>query len=511
MADYWPGQRIKLIAASLPGMQAGDVGAVRLYDPARRLVAVEFDNGNYRTLLLDRGARLEALPTTDESVRAWGQMLVVVYATGQQAGSNAADRWAQDTFAGCAAVEAVSQAQAVLDGLTDGESTVLDMPAMPDVGDPVSPDTIAAVNSGPSGWRTLPTRERAEAHQAYCDGFEAGLFDRAADWCQALLDSRGDGRVVSASPTDAPAHGVGVFAPGWARLDGDPSRMRIGFAGIAHYRTDSWLAFGCTRSVAEALAAELRHHRDDQAAETAGRAEAADGAVHSDADMIVVDEDELLWHPHVLDGLPSDVAPDYRVRVSAQHWQMVAPELCEHLVGDLTERHHQAAGAWLGPAVRVPHRRLQVVRLQPAPPDSPFTAVLLWDGALVGALRRWPHGDLDMRLSDPAAFGSKLHRFLDGCRVGGQPLSRSRVLRALSDGPMLADAIERAYDSGTTLLHLVDPDGITLQHRSLSVAPGGHEPMRPLGTAVADGTADGRWQIWTGRRWRPTSAPIRPS
>ena len=252
MADFWPGQRIKLIASSLPGIQAGDYGTVSLYDPARRRVVVEFDNGTCQALLLDRGDRLEALRTIDEPVRAWAQMLVIAYAAGQQAGSNTADRWAHDTFAGYAGPDAVTHAEAVLDGIADGEYAVLDIAAMPDVGDPVSPHLIAAANSGPFGWRTMSPEERAQAHQAYCNGFEASLLDHVVRRCQSLVDTGGDERDASASSPVAAAHGVGVFAPDWARLDGDPARVRIGFAGIAHYRTDSQLAFGCTRSVAEA-------------------------------------------------------------------------------------------------------------------------------------------------------------------------------------------------------------------------------------------------------------------
>ena len=82
------------------------------------------------------------------------------------------------------------------------------------------------------------------------------------------------------------------------------------------------------------------------------------------------------------------------------------------------------------------------------------------------------------------------------------------LLTADDEPVVVADAIERAYDRGTTLLRLVDPDGLTLQHQSLSAAAGGEERGRQLGT---DGTADGRWQIWTGRRWRSIPAPIRPS
>jgi len=444
-----------------------------------------------------------------------GQTLVIVYATGQQAGSNAADRWAQDTFTGGA--DSVSQAQTVLDGIADGEPTVLDtLPAMPEVGDPIGPDMIAAVNSGTSGWRTLGARERTEAHQMYCDGFEAGLLDRAVDRCLALLEKPRDGSDACAPPPEAPDHGVGVFAPGWARLEPDPLSFRIGFAGTMHYRTDSRIAFGCTRSVAVALTAELRGHRHGQAAETPDGAEPGDTAVHTvrdDADIIVIDEHELLGHPHVLHEFATDFKPEYQVRVPAQDWQMVTSDRCERLAGDLTERQQTTEGTWSVPAVRVPHRRLQLVRLQPLPSDSPFTAVFVWDGGPVGALRRWPNGGIDVRLSDPAAFGStQLHRYLDDCRVGGQPLSRSRALRALSDGPLLADAIERAYDSSAILLRLVDADGLTLQHQFLSPAPGGHERVQRLSNAIAEGAADGQWQMWTGRRWRPVPAPTtRPS
>lgn len=125
----------------------------------------------------------------------WPAVLDAFREAGTDAGTDAADWWAQDTVGGRATGDTTRTARAVLAGIDDGDPTVLDaLPGCHQSDSSTDAQQLyveAAPDSAPP-WTALDPGQRAEAVDAYRDGFDTAVQDRVAQHCRtALPDSTG--------------------------------------------------------------------------------------------------------------------------------------------------------------------------------------------------------------------------------------------------------------------------------------------------------------------------------
>ncbi len=132
----------------------------------------------------------------------WQQVLDALRAAGAEAGANAADWWAQDTVGGRASGDTAATARMILAGIDDGDALTLDtLPgcdlSRPDADTPTCAEvyTDAAPADAP-GWEGLDAHDRAEAIDAFRDGHQTAVQDRAAEHCRTALpdDATGSDR-----------------------------------------------------------------------------------------------------------------------------------------------------------------------------------------------------------------------------------------------------------------------------------------------------------------------------
>lgn len=502
MTEYWPGQRIRLLTGTVPGVQHGELGVVDVYDAVRRTVMVDFDRGAYGPLPLDDDrVRIEALPTGPR-VLEWGRTVAGVYAAGRQAGDRAASGWALRTFAGRSTSDTVETALAVLDGIADNEPAVLETLPNPGTSAAAGRDVYATVTGDGAAWTTLLRYQREDIGQSYGEGFDAGLRDRVTDLCRDLAAAPRTGSALVASLPG----GLGAAVPSWAQHGGS-SRYTQGYAAVLIEQSGTDIVFGCTRTVAEKITTELRRHHGhpaDQSQTPAGPVRYHDG------DTTVISEQELLQHPAGIDQLDPGTEPEYQVRAPAATWSIVTPEQCDQIIGDLDERRQVLdSGPLPTQVLQVPHRALRLVRLCPplVRPGSIFTAALLWNGTPAGAVHHWGTPSMGVHLSDPDVLDeATLRRYLDGCRLDGQPVTAAHALRYLTDEALLGDVIDEAYRAGGTVLRQPDAEGSTLLCQPYVRIPDGPAGLQQLSNHLAGNGQGQHWQIWTGRRWLPLPA-----
>ena len=183
----------------------------------------------------------------------WPKLLDTLRAAGAEAGRAAADWWAQGTVGGRAAGDTAATARRVLAGVDDGDPAVLDtLPTLPAGDDPSRyRDAVTAADVA-----DLTPAERAEAGEAYRDGFDTAVLDAVTAHCHAAASPTGDGRDLShLHPDRLRIGGVGVFSGDWAwttAADG-ADRIAVGYVGTLIDTWNGWAVFSCTRPVAEAI------------------------------------------------------------------------------------------------------------------------------------------------------------------------------------------------------------------------------------------------------------------
>jgi len=130
-------------------------------------------------------------PPADPAADTWQRVLDTLHAAGTAAGVAAADWWAQDTVGGRASGDTAATARTVLAGLDDGDPLILDTLPGFDLSGHDAPTeaelyTDAAVADAP-GWDLLDARARAEAIDAFHDGYHTAVTDRIAEHCRTAL------------------------------------------------------------------------------------------------------------------------------------------------------------------------------------------------------------------------------------------------------------------------------------------------------------------------------------
>lgn len=148
-------------------------------------------------------------PSTGEDPRTphtmtWSAVLDALREAGTDAGTNAADWWAQDTVGGRASGDTTRTARAVLAGIDDGDPAVLDALPACDQSDEESPTEAQlyaeAAPAGAPPWTTLNPARRDEAVDAYRDGFDTAVQDRVAQHCRTALPDSTGGQRGSVAP-----------------------------------------------------------------------------------------------------------------------------------------------------------------------------------------------------------------------------------------------------------------------------------------------------------------------
>jgi hypothetical protein len=148
----------------------------------------------------------------------WPAVLDALREAGAHAGVTAAEWWAQDTIGGRASGDTSRTARAVLAGLDDGDPAICDtLPACDLPGHPDDPHAAQWYDDtapfGAPAWETLDAAQRAEALDAYRDGFATTVEHEVAGHCHNALDPTG----VDRAGTREPGGGSGAGA---ARVDG---------------------------------------------------------------------------------------------------------------------------------------------------------------------------------------------------------------------------------------------------------------------------------------------------
>jgi hypothetical protein len=124
---------------------------------------------------------------------SWPDVLDALRRAGAQAGATAVDWWAQDTVGGRASGDLTATTRTILAGIDDGDPRILDaLPALEMPGHSADAPAEAKVytQTAPHGapdWDSLGAPARAEAIDAFGDGFHHGVTDRVAEHCRAAL------------------------------------------------------------------------------------------------------------------------------------------------------------------------------------------------------------------------------------------------------------------------------------------------------------------------------------
>jgi hypothetical protein len=552
---YRAGQRIALVHTDDPvtALQPGDQGTVRSFDEQQGTVAVSWDSGSTLSMCLNAGDRIRVIAEPDEpdvntppiidpppvdaargesnrvrdrlralaepaatGDQAWQHALSTVTDRGRHDGQRAVEHWAQELTERTPATIRTSARQILqaIDGddLTDTtlpwfETSTFSQP--PD--DQQLSQLLAAGNPGvvqpvnPAQW--------AQAVEAYGDGFEAAVRERAGDWCRRVLIPAAGGRDLAAlRPENVRLGRIGVFSGDWlvSGSDDGPDFFRIGFAGTLIDRWNGWAVFACARPVAEAIVADQQQQRVHELGrlqaggmpEPDARAE-VDGMLADlsfDGDRIVADQRVMSDDPEAIERIDPDPDGGYVVMGGNWCWEPVDPYACDRIVGELP-----AAGAEQEfvalthtPGMRLPHDRvqLQIEGECPVADGRACVAGLLLDGRRIDFIGADTAGGLT--LTDPAA--SSWPAFLTGCRYIGRPVSWQRLLDALIDEIHVAAAIEQATAAGQILVRVVDDVGHTRSLRSIPPVPAERGALDRLGADLPR-EQSGRWQLWTGQTW----------
>jgi hypothetical protein len=534
MTDFQPGQRIRLVHTTDPHtrLRPGDTGTVRRYHPAAQTVDIAWDSGSHLSMCLDAGDRIEpvpaapspitqAVPSTNVSTRQWDDILRSLRTAGTDAGRVAAESWYQHTVAGHAGGDVRVAARRILADIDDGDIDVLE--ALPH-NDETNEMAVAGhfrhiSGDGDPDWVQLNNAARDEAIDAYRERFNDAVEDRATELCRLATSPTGTDLGHLRPDTVRLGH-VGVFAGDWAWTDtADGNRIPVGFVGTLIDRWNGWAVFSCTRPVAEAIVADQQRQRDEHhsSLQAQGVAEQdidaevdeAMARLAFDGDDIVADQRVMYDDPEAVERFSPDGDGRYVVMGYNWCWTAVDPYACDRLAGDVPPPGQEQEFVLLGhtPGMRVPHDRLTLtgLRHRPTPHGLAFTATLTLDGERVGVVSNDRDGDGTQVFSTHPRFGDDgMRQYLAGCRYRGAPISEQRLLDALVDEQVFAQAIVQAKeDFAGTQLRLVDDDGRTHTLRPITPVPDSWEALQQLGRDLADEPRSPgmHWQVWTGTGW----------
>ncbi len=136
----------------------------------------------------------------------WSTILDAMSGAGAQAGSAAADWWAQDTVGAHATGDTTRTARRVLAGLDDGDPAVCDALPVCDLSGQWA-DTPGeaqvytdAAPAGAPAWQALEATRRSEVIDAYRHGFDTAVHDQVARHCTTILDPTGADHVAQTPP-----------------------------------------------------------------------------------------------------------------------------------------------------------------------------------------------------------------------------------------------------------------------------------------------------------------------
>lgn len=489
---------------------------VYLIDPTRHTVAV-YDPDSLTTPLNVHHLPAPPAPAGNPSGTPQGpDLLTAVRVAATAAGQRIADEWAQDNLADQAPEQAKATAQGVL--ASDPAALLARFGAATAAGS-TRPTELARLVDAPE-WPRLTAARQAQILDAWRDAERSAAADRIVERCRRVLGPAGDGRDLShLHPDRLRIGGVGVFALdlGWTPGPHGEMRMAVAFVGTLVDTWNGFAVFTCSRAVAEAIVADQHLHRGRRHAELVEQGRSPSDAdrivdgelarMRLDGTAVVVDETAVCGDADAVTRIEPDTDGQYVVMGGAWCWEAVDPADCDRIVGDLptpgAQQHFVLLPhTWL----RVPHDRLRVTDLQPAPAKKPGTSIvaLALDGVAVAQARSSVGGSHMFRLS--AAFGrNDWTSYLAGCRHHGRPASAAQVLDALVTEYQVDQAIHQAEADGGVLTRLLDEDGAILRLRPVWPAPARHSARMQLGQRlrVEDPHPQGHlWQLWTGSGWQ---------
>jgi Domain of unknown function (DUF4314) len=345
---YHPGQRVALVHTTDPHtlLRPDDQGTVRRYRPDQQTVDVDWDNGSHLSMCLDAGDRIRPLGRTEAAVGdqtlvpggRWQQALDAIRAAGAAAGRGAADWWGQDAVGGRASGDITATARRILAGIDDGDPAVVDaLPTLATAGTDAPSDEQRYAATAPEDahtWSELTPRQRADALEAYRDGFDTAVTDRVVELCRIAASPTGYGRDLShLHPEHVRLGGVGVFAGDWAWTTAEDGTMRIpaGFVGTLVDTWNGWAVFSCTREVAEAIVADQQRCRESYrrqlcAQGVAGeeldcQVDASMASLAFDGDTIVADQRGVCDDPEAIERIAPDDEGRYVVMGRSWCWE----------------------------------------------------------------------------------------------------------------------------------------------------------------------------------------------
>ena len=153
-------------------------------------------------------------PATAGEPDPWQRVLDALHAAGADAGTTAADWWAQDTVGGRVSGDPAATARTVLAGIDDGDPLILD--ALPGCGPSAQDHEIPteaelytdAVPADAPDWDALDPQSRAETLDAFGDGYHRAVQDRVAEHCRTAFPDE-DGSDVPWRRASSSGHAAG--------------------------------------------------------------------------------------------------------------------------------------------------------------------------------------------------------------------------------------------------------------------------------------------------------------
>jgi hypothetical protein len=438
-----------------------------------------------------------------------------------KAGATAAEAWAHTTLYTRTGTDRDTNARASLLCLDDGDD--------PD-GFPTSDDEAAvelAIKTAVSAAGASPAVPGDDLTAAYLDTHLRVRRTQITAHCRiALAEPAPAERDWSHLDQDrVRIGGIGVFAGDWAwyRDDAGRARIRTGFVGLLIDSWNGWAVFSCTRPVAEAIVADLGRMRAAMRADAlaAGatdpdhEVDQSTPAMWFDGDTIVVDQRCVDDDPDAFDRLTARDDGTYVVMGWNWCWTVVEPGDCDAIVGYLPAPERQQVYELLthAPGVRVPNNRLRVIAADLADWDTDVVVYHLdHDGQHAADMTADRRAGTRGLLPAGADAETAIHRFADGCRRFGQPMTVPEVIDALVHEYDFSRYAARADADDQALLRLLDDDWrirdvITLPNPAKPRLPALREQLRRR-SAVAGAT---RWELWTGRGWYPLGTAITPT
>lgn len=318
-------------------------------------------------------------------------------------------------------------------------------------------------------------------------------------------------------PDNLTIGGIGVFAGDWA-WSCEPPRIPVGFVGTLIDYWNGWAVWRCTREVAEAVVADQQRLRADERArliEQGLAGGALDQAVDETVPPVWFDGDDLILDESAMHGEQAldrqSPGSDGRYCPMGFNWtwQAVDPADCDRIAGTLPVfgEHQEYVEATHQP-LRMPHDRLTVSAVQPAPGGGARIATLCLDGQPVGTAVQ-TGGAPTVFHPDGTAFSHEdLTRFVESCRWRGRPTAEDAVLDALIIEYEFGAQIAAAEADGLVLVVLRDGDEhvVSLEYR-LARRPANRTErtmMAELLTAAVVARYPRQtqfvWQVWTGTR-----------